>query len=296
RLFRPSDHAEVSTAFDRLGTSHFESLLYKGTIFVEGETDVTILEAGFGDYFHRYNLRSMGGRSEIEREIGVLQKAEAAGGFIGNNYFIFDLDRKPAHLNDSEHVRLLQWDRYCIENYLIDQDVLWVLLSSGECSAETFRSREELQRSLRDMAMAQLDDTIAKTVYQETGFRDVQMRSADVEGHDLPEIAAIQFRRLEACRKQLDMVTREWQGDFIARCNKRKAGMLGEWEANWPVLCNGKRLLRDLHRSRPMNLSQEKFMRRIMERLRSDKRPTWRTIEGLLYQLLTPRVLPAVRE
>lgn len=36
RLFRPSDEIEISNALSRLGTSHIESLLYKGTLFVEG--------------------------------------------------------------------------------------------------------------------------------------------------------------------------------------------------------------------------------------------------------------------
>jgi predicted ATPase len=44
---RRNDIEEVSDAFRRLGTSESEGLLYRGTIFVEGEHDAEILETGF---------------------------------------------------------------------------------------------------------------------------------------------------------------------------------------------------------------------------------------------------------
>ncbi|HEX4427260.1 MAG TPA: AAA family ATPase, partial [Terriglobales bacterium] len=46
---RYKDEQEISDALHRLGTSESEGLLYKATIFVEGEDDVSLLEAGFGD-------------------------------------------------------------------------------------------------------------------------------------------------------------------------------------------------------------------------------------------------------
>jgi predicted ATPase len=46
---RPQDHIEVEEALRRLGTSDSEALLYRATIFLEGDSDVDILSTGFAE-------------------------------------------------------------------------------------------------------------------------------------------------------------------------------------------------------------------------------------------------------
>lgn len=111
------DREEINEALRRLGTSEGEGLLYKATIFVEGEHDVEILEAGFSNLLRRYKLRELGGRGEVERHIGRLQDAETRAQNIPLSFFIFDHDRKPASLLSSTQVKVLQWPRYCLENF-----------------------------------------------------------------------------------------------------------------------------------------------------------------------------------
>src|SRR5262249_12907761 len=121
---RRTDALQIQEALRRLGTSESEGLLYKATIFVEGEHDVEILEHGFGALLRQYKLKDLGGRREVEKQILSLQEAERKGDKLTPRYFIFDHDEAPTHLVNTVNIRLLQWDRRCLENYLIDLDIL----------------------------------------------------------------------------------------------------------------------------------------------------------------------------
>lgn len=52
---RYKDEQEIADALNKLGTSESEGLLYKATIFVEGEDDVRLLEIGFDDLLRRHS-------------------------------------------------------------------------------------------------------------------------------------------------------------------------------------------------------------------------------------------------
>ena len=118
KIYKKDTH-EVFDALNKLGTSVADSMFSKGNIFVEGDHDVQILEEGFYDFVAGYKITSLGGRSNIEKEIQTLQKAERNGELDKLNCFIFDLDRMPTNITSSQLVKVLQWDRYCLENYLI---------------------------------------------------------------------------------------------------------------------------------------------------------------------------------
>ena len=115
---RSQDHSVIADALRRLGASQIESLLYKGTIFVEGPDDIALLEAGYGEVLRRYKPKDLGGRSEIEKQINLLLAAEKQGEAVPSLGFIFDRDDAPTDLAGSKNVRILQWNRRCFENYL----------------------------------------------------------------------------------------------------------------------------------------------------------------------------------
>jgi predicted ATPase len=125
---RPQDEVTLTTALKRLGASESENLLYKGILFVEGPDDVTLLEAGFPALLRRYKLKFATGRKEIEKTIRDLQKAEETIASSAPTYFIFDKDDVPTKLVSSSAVGVLQWDRRCLENYLIDLESVSNLL------------------------------------------------------------------------------------------------------------------------------------------------------------------------
>ena len=71
---RRKDEDEITEALRRLGTSESEGLLYKATIFVEGEEDIELLEAGFADLLRRYRLKDLGGRREVESKLSSFKR------------------------------------------------------------------------------------------------------------------------------------------------------------------------------------------------------------------------------
>lgn len=112
----PEDKREVFDALRRLGTSASDVLFTNGSVFVEGDHDIEILDAGFSRLLARYNITHLGGRDAVERGIKTLQEAEAGGKIDTLKCFIFDLDRMPTSLQSTDLVRVLQWKKRCLEN------------------------------------------------------------------------------------------------------------------------------------------------------------------------------------
>jgi predicted ATPase len=107
KIYEKDSH-EVFCALNRLGTSAADSMFSRGNIFVEGDHDSLLLEDGFYDYVTGYKITSLGGRTEVEKEISTLQRAEQKGDLDKLNCFIFDLDRMPSNVRSSNLVRVLQ--------------------------------------------------------------------------------------------------------------------------------------------------------------------------------------------
>ena len=106
----------------------------RGAFLSKGSHDVEVLQAGFDKLVVKYHMTHLGGRRNIEKEIQTLQSAEARGEIDALNCFIFDLDNVPASLTSSRLVKVLQWKRRCVENYLIDEKIIYDLLSDKEIS------------------------------------------------------------------------------------------------------------------------------------------------------------------
>jgi putative AbiEii toxin of type IV toxin-antitoxin system/uncharacterized protein DUF4435 len=156
---RLKDQDAAEEALRHLGTSQSENLIYKGLVFVEGVDDVEILETGFVELLARHKIIDMGGRPEIEKTIAKLQASEGEARSGSKRYFIFDRDKKPTSLGDSRNVKVRQLDRYCIENYLIDVDVIVdFLLNRDYCiPIETYSRGVDL---IKRLAMSQIDEVV----------------------------------------------------------------------------------------------------------------------------------------
>jgi len=283
-----TDKDELSEALGKLGTSAVEGLLYKATLFVEGEEDVELLEVGFGDLLRRHKIKDLGGRNEVEKQIGLLQEAERRGDKLDPRYFIFDRDEKPAGLRSSAAVKVLQWGRRCLENYLIDIDVLTEFLTSPEFVQAPLVRSAEVSRLLRDLAKSQLNEFVAKQVYSRCSFENPGIRATEIEGKQISEIAEILFARLGAIKTQLAPVTEEWKAHFIAACQKdvTELGLL--WDEKWRDDCNGKRLFVDLHRKIAFKMPVRRFKKRVMTEMRAKRTEAWRAVESLLTGLVGP--------
>jgi predicted ATPase len=283
---RRKDEDQISQALRRLGTSESEGLLYKGTIFVEGEEDLELIEAGFGDLLRRFRLKDLGGRREVEKQIAMLQQAERDDSTLPPCYFIFDRDGIPSDLKDSIKVRILQWQRRCLENYLIDVNTLTDLLQDREVLPAPLSSLGEVNKLLRELAFSQLDDVVAKAVYVGYGFEDPGIRFTEIQGKKIEEIAEVLFSRLKRIAHQTSAVSADWKQSFESECHRRRKEILALWEVKWIELCDGKRLFRDLHRKLKFRISSRRLKKLIIQEMAKGQSETWRSVESLLKTLL----------
>ncbi|WZH35944.1 MAG: AAA family ATPase [Microbacterium enclense] len=91
-------------------------------VILEGESDsgdgfdVTVVRRLFPDIAKRVNLVSGGSKSRVRGLYGLLASASSQLGQSNRFYSVTDRDRDPE--SDISHVK--QWDRYHIENYLVE--------------------------------------------------------------------------------------------------------------------------------------------------------------------------------
>ena len=284
---RRQDHAVIAEALRRLGTSESEGLLFKGTIFVEGIDDVSLLEAGFGSIFRRYKVKDLGGRREIEKEIKQLQDGEKEGIELSPRFFIFDRDELPSNLKNTKSTKILQWGRRCFENYLIDIDILGDLLMDHDIVKNPLKNLGEVSKLLHDLALGQLDDFVAKQIYSSYKYIDPGIRAAEIQGKELNDISEMLHERLLEIMKQTSSVGQSnWKEDFLKKCSEEREKLASIWETKWLNECDGKRLFSELCQQIQPKMGPKKFKIRVMTEMRLKPSDNWRAVNGLLADLL----------
>ena len=113
-----------------------------------------------------FKFKPLFGRNNIEIEIKRLLEAAEKKELKGEHYFIFDNDRKPSDLHGSEHVQILQWDRYSIENYLLNMDALHYALTKLDLCKNKPESSGSFKTKVKELALNQ----IASIAQQEAFF------------------------------------------------------------------------------------------------------------------------------
>jgi predicted ATPase len=278
---------EYADALQRLGTSVSESLLYEGTVLVEGDDDVSFLENGFPETFKKFNVKARGGRHEVEKAISDIQMLENKDEKVNPIFVIFDRDDEPTKLQDSEAVKVLQWPRRCVENYLLDTDVLADLLSDPDVVKTNIPNEGEVHKLLRELAYSQLDAISAREIYNSHNYLNASLTKEDIKSGNLTEIATALFERMSNARASLSDAPRDaWISAFQIAAEVRKGELLLKWESKWKELCDGKKLISDLHKAISCKMSESAFKARIVARMHETRSETWQVVKGLLDDLV----------
>lgn len=285
---RAQDEITLTNALKRLGASESENLLYKGIIFVEGPDDVSLLEAGFSQILRRYKLKFATGRKEVEKTIRDIQRYESEGILVEPTFFIFDKDDTPTKLKTSAAAKVLQWDRRCLENYLIDLEAISNLLMDDEVTKNPFTNMGEVSKLIRDIAFGQLDEFAARRVYSRLSFDSVGMRKDDVTNKSPKEITEAMFGRIQHVRNQLDSINPvTWKDEFEKSINDERAQLEAIWMTTWQNDCDGKKLIEDLSKRVSLNMNLKRFKIRLMKEIALNKSSSWTIVEGHLKNLLS---------
>jgi predicted ATP-dependent endonuclease of OLD family len=278
---------EYSEALRALGTSVSEGLLYKGTVFVEGDDDVMFLETGFDKIFKRYQVKDRGGRKEVEKTAKKLQELEKKGEKVDPVFLIFDRDELITDIKSSAAVKVLQWKRRCMENYLIDLEVITNLLKKKDIANPPVSNEGEVAILLKNLALSQLDAVAARKIYQDLNYESPSLHVEDVEGKSLEDISEALFARLLSSKASIVFSTKqEWKTDFINKCEQEKNKLAQIWDVKWKEECDGKKLFTDLRQKGLLKVSISSFKRSIVQEMKNVASENWRLVESQLKELL----------
>ena len=284
---RPTDLGEARGALRRLGSSESEALLYRGMIYVEGPDDVEMISAGFEDIIRRYKLINRGGRHNIEGDIKELQGTGNVGGHGTRHFFVFDNDGRPTNLQDSNYVKILQLDRYCIENYLLDADILADLSRDSTLSKKANSTATEMRQVMKELAMSQLSRVAVFNVWDEMTRNSVTVSFGTIK--DFTSFKNVAMSLLDSMRvvnETLTGLTAEFEKTFVRKCKERKEILEAEWDEGWEEKCNGKQLFDDMRASGHFYGDIGKLKRTVIREMRLRNTGTFTLLKDTLEELV----------
>lgn len=283
------DREELADALRALGSSTVGVLFTKGTIYSEGLHDEELLQAGFADLLQGFRVISLGGRSEVEKQIKTLQKTEKEGKLDTFHCFIFDRDRSAASLSSTDFVKLNQLDRYCLENYLMDADAVYDAIKDIGYQKGT-PSRGSLPGTLKELAIGQLSFVVANEIYQELEPENAGIRHRELKGNtNYDAIGNILASRIESIKDQLDgFQKKSWITNFVKQCNSRDQKLRPVWENDWVILANGKEVINACRLKYEVKCSDIDFKITIMKKLKARHTDEWNQLNDRINNLINP--------
>jgi hypothetical protein len=193
------------------------------------------------------------------------------------------LDRMPTALVSSKLVKVLQWKRRCLENYLIDEKIIYDLLREQDISKKSISSRGEVSAVFKELALAQLPTLAVEKVYTDSAFENTGLRPKEIVGRNYADSAQLLFSRIEEIQGQLCNLNREqWCRDFQTKCEQEYTLQLPRWEVDWPVLCDGKQFFKDLHSKFEVKISPLKLKKLVIENMEKEQVTGWVLVEKLI--------------
>lgn len=222
---------------------------------------------------------------EVEKEIKTLQEGERKSELEKLNCFIFDMDRAPTDVSSTDMVRVLQWDRYCLENYLVGRKLLFDELT--ESGVPDLGSRGTFERRIVELALGQLNEVVAKEVYSTLEPENPGLRSSDVANKSYENIAETLSARLEGIHASLQSFERDkWMKEFVDECNSKHSELEEKWREDWVRLCSGKRLIDSIYQEYTIRINKFDLKRRLSRRMRQEESEEWTLIRSKIRDAL----------
>ena len=185
----------------------------------------------------------------------------------GQFYFVRDRDVEddPAGIDELEEKHagyFFAWDRYHIENYLLDEVAILRVLADDPAIPNTFGSSDDVLRQLRRIADVRKPDVFARHLEARMNpvlrHRVILNSQEGVEG-SLAKAAAARLRRTQellepdAVKKLFADVT---------------SNIYARWDTDWKKLCVGRDVLEQFHKDHVSGLTYEVFRNKIARKVR----------------------------
>ncbi len=284
-LIRKSDHAEAAQALKALGTSEIEALLFDAVVFVEGPDDVELLEFAFRNFLSRLRFRELSGRGEVEKYIRLLVAADNDGKSETVSYFIFDRDGRDFPIQSTKNVRIKQWGRYCLENYLIEPEILYDTVRQDLRPKIWPSSLGEANEFFTSVAKRQLEGRIVEEVYASLGLQDVRLRGEDKK-QPFAQSAQRLYSKLEKLNSQISPLDQApWVSAFVEKCETKMAEEQDAWSSKWIERCSGKQFLQDIYVYAGMKADMSSFKRALLTAHKLKDSDSWKLLNVTLQDL-----------
>ncbi|MCJ2141503.1 ATP-dependent nuclease [Methylobacterium sp. E-066] len=277
----PEDSSKVIEILNDLGVTTADVLFNKGAIFVEGPHDSELLSDGFGDVISSYKITKMGGRFEVEKAVKSLEKNTDPTIRGKRQLFIIDGDRKKTDLKTVGDLHVLQWSKYCFENYLIDDRVLYNVIN--ENTKSTVGSRAEFASSIRELAFGQISNIAIKQAYAEFEPENSGLRPSEMKDKSITEFAEVLWNRIARIVLQTSNLNKStWIATLTTRASEIEANLQSDWIESWRSDADGKILLEDIFQKYTVNVDRLTMKRKIIKAMKNEGTENWHTIKALI--------------
>lgn len=275
-----NDNNEASEAIKALGVSTADLLFNKGVIYLEGTTDEEYINEVLKNYTVNFKIQSLGGRSIVENEVKILQSSDRKSKLKGLHIFILDFDNKPTELKDTENVKIIQWDRYSFENYLLNTDILYSVIRDS--NPKNFpSSRVEFTRKVKKLAFTQID---AIAIADVTGIqipKTIGLSKKDLGlSNSAIDIAELLNEKILELKSTLDnFIPETWKGVFIESVNSKTTQLQEDWEENWKKYCKGKELLVSIYQEFGLSNYRD-FIKKLISQNKAENTEEWQILKN----------------
>jgi len=237
-------------------------------VIFEGESesgdgfDVTVVRRLFPDIAKRLNLVSGGSKSRVRGLYSLLASTADQLGAENRFYSVTDRDRDPG----SDQIHMNQWDRYHIENYLLEPEHIRAA-TRALTGADPFGSDDAALDALRASAREIADEIAVQLVRVHLNDRAVaalnigSSGSASEAASGLATSLANSAARLITLREEFD-VTAVHERLEIERTRLTSACDTDQWISEFPGRSVLKRFVRD-----HANVKYEAFVNLVLDRM-----------------------------
>ncbi|RUP06237.1 MAG: DUF4435 domain-containing protein [Mycobacterium sp.] len=248
---------------------HSKVVIFEG----EGTTgfDVSMVRRLFPEFARRINLVSAGNKSGVKNLYSILEGSTHQMGALERFYAVTDRDHesaKPPALASRQY----SWDRYHIENYLLEPDALRaVVQSAGQGTA--FSSDEEVLAALKNCAAQLTDGLVLELLQKEINDTIVSMINVRGDPETDNYVGAI-FPSIEASIARVTDSSRHFTTEKLSKMGEKYEVRFRESLENdtWLNDFPGRKILKRFVASHLSGISYEPFVNLVLDKLAEENR------------------------
>lgn len=280
------DDSEAQEALKSLGIQTSDILFNKGIIYLEGNTDEDYIPIIVGDLISGYSIKSLGGRGEIEKEIITLQESDEKGELDGYHIFILDNDNKPYKGKSTSNVKVIQWDRYCFENYLLDLDIIYNVIKEFDCKNPP-NNRALLQQKVKELALNQVNFKAIRESLDEKMPQNISIKNSELKGKSNDEIISVFEKTVLETKKLFEEFEDDtWKKQLSDLIEVKKGEYEDLWSEDWKKKCDGKTLIKAIHREFGIKASLTKVTKDILKEMKLNPNEEFNSIRGKIEPII----------